>query len=151
VNHETKHERNKKEEIIFHTMRLHPLSIGHRRDQEPNQRQCPIRSRLVPSPLTTSSSSSASLSPTPSVFEPALNILTESAWDTVKWDMSRIMSNLKLVVFLNLYSIERIMARLCVTSFSGNVSLSLFVYVCLSKKSLVWVCLNPRESAHITH
>ncbi|XP_051151039.1 protein YIP4b-like [Andrographis paniculata] len=38
-----------------------------------------------------------------SAFGPASNTLTEPVWDTVKRDLSRIVSNLKLVVFPNPY------------------------------------------------
>jgi hypothetical protein len=36
-------------------------------------------------------------------FGPAANTLTEPVWDTVKRDLARIVSNLKLVVFPNPY------------------------------------------------
>ncbi|CAN1165628.1 Protein YIP4a [Linum perenne] len=83
-------------------------------------------SNLPPPPPTTSAQKFSPLPPTPSVpsvhtavpappapptssagsnaaagFGPAPNTLTEPVWDTVKRDLSRIVSNLKLVVFPN--------------------------------------------------
>ncbi|CAN1811370.1 Protein YIP4a [Linum perenne] len=49
-----------------------------------------------PAPPTSSAGSNAA-----SGFGPAPNTLTEPVWDTVKRDLSRIVSNLKLVVFPN--------------------------------------------------
>uniref|UniRef100_I1LVR7 Uncharacterized protein n=1 Tax=Glycine max TaxID=3847 RepID=I1LVR7_SOYBN len=63
-----------------------------------------------PPPLPKSSVSAVTPSPPPprpgiatSGFGPAPNTLTEPVWDTVKRDLSRIVSNLKLVVFPNPY------------------------------------------------
>ncbi|KAJ0089633.1 hypothetical protein Patl1_14282 [Pistacia atlantica] len=54
---------------------------------------------LPPSTNPTSSRSNIGVSG----FGPAPNTLTEPVWDTVKRDLSRIVSNLKLVVFPNPY------------------------------------------------
>lgn len=58
-----------------------------------------VPSAPPPPPLPSSSSSRAA----PTGFGPAPNTLTEPVWDTVKRDLSRIVSNLKLVVFPNPY------------------------------------------------
>lgn len=64
----------------------------------------------IPKPPSSSSSSLPPPPPPPSTrptdistsgFGPAPNTLTEPVWDTVKRDLSRIVSNLKLVVFPN--------------------------------------------------
>lgn len=69
-----------------------------------------ISSNLPPPPPLPKSSASAPPPPPPprpdissSGFGPAPNTLTEPVWDTVKRDLSRIVSNLKLVVFPNPY------------------------------------------------
>uniref|UniRef100_A0A0D9WGZ3 Protein YIP n=1 Tax=Leersia perrieri TaxID=77586 RepID=A0A0D9WGZ3_9ORYZ len=70
------------------------------------QQQLPPFSSSVP-PASSSSSSAPVPSASVSVaiaadgFGPPLNTLTEPVWDTVKRDLSRIVSNLKLVVFPN--------------------------------------------------
>ncbi|KAG8068525.1 hypothetical protein GUJ93_ZPchr0005g15409 [Zizania palustris] len=71
----------------------------------------PAGSKPPPQQLPPFSSSvpSSSFAPLPSVsvtiaaegFGPPLNTLTEPVWDTVKRDLFRIVSNLKLVVFPN--------------------------------------------------
>ncbi|KAL2338630.1 hypothetical protein Fmac_013076 [Flemingia macrophylla] len=64
----------------------------------------PSPSPFVPSNLPKSSSSAVPPPPPPPTgFGPAPNTLTEPVWDTVKRDLSRIVSNLKLVVFPNPY------------------------------------------------
>ncbi|XP_021743083.1 protein YIPF6 homolog [Chenopodium quinoa] len=56
---------------------------------------------ITPSPPPSSSSNSAGIAA--SGFGSPPNTLTEPVWDTVKRDLSRIVSNLKLVVFPNPY------------------------------------------------
>ncbi|KAK7281596.1 hypothetical protein RIF29_09722 [Crotalaria pallida] len=64
----------------------------------------PVPSPLPPLPLPLPSSSNNTRSGIASEgFGPAPNTLTEPVWDTVKRDLSRIVSNLKLVVFPNPY------------------------------------------------
>ncbi|XP_047160908.1 protein YIP4a-like isoform X2 [Vigna umbellata] len=69
----------------------------------------PFISSNLPTPPTVPKSSSSAPPPSPpprsdiSGFGPAPNTLTEPVWDTVKRDLSRIVSNLKLVVFPNPY------------------------------------------------
>ncbi|XP_047162322.1 protein YIP4a [Vigna umbellata] len=69
----------------------------------------PFISSNLPTPPTVPKSSSSAPPPPPpprsdiSGFGPAPNTLTEPVWDTVKRDLSRIVSNLKLVVFPNPY------------------------------------------------
>ncbi|WVZ09476.1 hypothetical protein V8G54_014006 [Vigna mungo] len=69
----------------------------------------PFISSNLPTPPTLPKSSSSAPPPPPpprsdiSGFGPAPNTLTEPVWDTVKRDLSRIVSNLKLVVFPNPY------------------------------------------------
>lgn len=55
-----------------------------------------VPSAPAPPPLPTSSIAGSG-------FGPAPNTLTEPVWDTIKRDLSRIVSNLKLVVFPNPY------------------------------------------------
>ncbi|GMY35386.1 protein YIPF6 homolog [Fagus crenata] len=68
----------------------------------PSKQKVPSVPLPVPPPLLPTSSSSSSR-PAPTGFGPAPNTLTEPVWDTVKRDLSRIVSNLKLVVFPNPY------------------------------------------------
>ncbi|QCD80393.1 hypothetical protein DEO72_LG2g714 [Vigna unguiculata] len=69
----------------------------------------PFISSNLPTPPTVPKSSSSTPPPPPpprsdlSGFGPSPNTLTEPVWDTVKRDLSRIVSNLKLVVFPNPY------------------------------------------------
>ncbi|KAL3841036.1 hypothetical protein ACJIZ3_025627 [Penstemon smallii] len=60
----------------------------------------PTIPKTTPTPPPPGSTSSGIAS---SGFGPSPNTLTEPVWDTVKRDLSRIMSNLKLVVFPNPY------------------------------------------------
>ncbi|XP_058113769.1 protein YIP4b-like [Magnolia sinica] len=57
----------------------------------------------VPRALPSENQSSSRPSIAATGFGPAPNTLTEPVWDTVKRDMSRVISNLKLVVFPNPY------------------------------------------------
>ncbi|KAL8149491.1 protein YIP4b-like [Apium graveolens] len=60
-----------------------------------NYNTTPVRQAPPPPPPTQPSSSNVT------GFGPSPNTLTEPVWDTVKRDLSRIVSNLKLVVFPN--------------------------------------------------
>ncbi|BAT76725.1 uncharacterized protein HKW66_Vig0024310 [Vigna angularis] len=93
-------------------------SVPPARPPSPPRASIPVSVSAAPSPFISSnlprpptvpkSSSSAPPPPPPprsdiSGFGPAPNTLTEPVWDTVKRDLSRIVSNLKLVVFPNPY------------------------------------------------
>ncbi|KAF5739433.1 protein YIPF6 [Tripterygium wilfordii] len=67
-----------------------------------NQKVPPVPAPPPPLPPSSNSSSSRP-NITPSGFGSPPNTLTEPVWDTVKRDLSRIVSNLKLVVFPNPY------------------------------------------------
>ncbi|XP_020225600.1 protein YIPF6 homolog [Cajanus cajan] len=78
-----------------------PVSVSSAPSASPSP--SPFLSSSLP-PLPKSSSSAVPPPPPPpSGFGPAPNTLTEPVWDTVKRDLSRIVSNLKLVVFPNPY------------------------------------------------
>ncbi|XP_010548621.1 PREDICTED: protein YIPF6 homolog [Tarenaya hassleriana] len=62
-----------------------------------------VPSAPLPPPLPPSGDSGGSKTIGASGFGPPPNTLTEPVWDTVKRDLSRIVSNLKLVVFPNPY------------------------------------------------
>ena len=94
-------------------------SVPSARPPSPPRASIPVSVSAAPSPFISSnlpqpppplpkSSTSAPPPPPPprsdvsaSGFGPAPNTLTEPVWDTVKRDLSRIVSNLKLVVFPN--------------------------------------------------
>ncbi|KAL1335364.1 hypothetical protein AAHE18_01G171400 [Arachis hypogaea] len=104
-----------------------PATVLPARPPSPPRAQIPVSSSLpppppkpappkpqphsFPPPLPPPSSSVPAPPPLPSSrpeiaasgFGPAPNTLTEPVWDTVKRDLSRIISNLKLVVFPNPY------------------------------------------------
>ncbi|XP_074280660.1 protein YIP4a-like [Silene latifolia] len=86
------------------------------RPPSPPRASIPVVSAALPPPskppLSASSKPFAPAPPPPTLpissssasgFGPAPNTLTEPVWDTVKRDLSRIVSNLKLVVFPNPY------------------------------------------------
>ncbi|KAH9613323.1 hypothetical protein KSS87_020323 [Heliosperma pusillum] len=82
------------------------------RPPSPPRASIPVVSASVPPPSSKPPLSKTFASPAPpptlpissaSGFGPAPNTLTEPVWDTVKRDLSRIVSNLKLVVFPNPY------------------------------------------------
>ncbi|CDP02972.1 unnamed protein product [Coffea canephora] len=97
----------------------YPSSVLPARPPSPPRASIPISSSPLPPPAPPLSSSSNSTKPIPvppaaaklpplppiaaAGFGPAPNTLTEPVWDTVKRDLSRIVSNLKLVVFPNPY------------------------------------------------
>ncbi|CAD6228965.1 unnamed protein product [Miscanthus lutarioriparius] len=98
-----------------------PATVLPARPPSPTRASIPVSSSPAPVPVTTkpplpaaSIPISVSVSPVPvpasvSVpigadgFGPPPNTLTEPVWDTVKRDLARIVSNLKLVVFPNPY------------------------------------------------
>ncbi|TKY54579.1 YIPF6 protein [Spatholobus suberectus] len=96
-------------------------SVPPARPPSPPRASIPVSVSSAPSPFIPSNLPPPSLPPLPksstappppppprpniasSGFGPAPNTLTEPVWDTVKRDLSRIVSNLKLVVFPNPY------------------------------------------------
>ncbi|KAE8699339.1 hypothetical protein F3Y22_tig00110580pilonHSYRG00117 [Hibiscus syriacus] len=111
------------ENLINASVQSGPATVLPARPPSPPRASIPvsstpfIQSKIPPPPSQSSSSNqkvpSVPAPPPPSVgnsssiaatgFGPALNTLTEPVWDTVKRDLSRIVSNLKLVVFPNPY------------------------------------------------
>ncbi|KAE8658709.1 hypothetical protein F3Y22_tig00116970pilonHSYRG00077 [Hibiscus syriacus] len=112
------------ENLINASVQSGPATVLPARPPSPPRASIPvssnpfIQSQIPPPPPQSSSSnqkvpSVAAAPPPPSVgnssriaatgFGPAPNTLTEPVWDTVKRDLSRIVSNLNLVVFPNPY------------------------------------------------
>ncbi|KAE8688240.1 hypothetical protein F3Y22_tig00110988pilonHSYRG00130 [Hibiscus syriacus] len=112
------------ENLIDASVQSGPATVLPARPPSPPRASIPvssspfIQSKIPPPPPQSSSSnhtvpSVPAAPPPPSVgnssniavsgFGPAPNTLTEPVWDTVKRDLSRIVSNLKLVVFPNPY------------------------------------------------
>lgn len=114
------------ENLINASVQSSPATVLPARPPSPPRASIPvssspfIQSKIPPPPLQSSSSSNhkvpsvpAAPPPPPPVgnsssvvatgFGPPPNTLTEPVWDTVKRDLSRIVSNLKLVVFPNPY------------------------------------------------
>ncbi|GMI91980.1 YPT/RAB GTPase Interacting Protein 4a [Hibiscus trionum] len=112
------------ENLINASVQSGPATVLPARPPSPPRASIPvsstpfIQSQIPPPPPQSSSSnqkvpSVPAAPPPPSVgnsssiaatgFGPAPNTLTEPVWDTVKRDLSRIVSNLKLVVFPNPY------------------------------------------------
>lgn len=67
------------------------------------QKPTPVPAVTAPPPPASTSNPNNRSGIAASGFGPAPNTLTEPVWDTVKRDLSRIVSNLKLVVFPNPY------------------------------------------------
>ncbi|XWS16618.1 hypothetical protein CRYUN_Cryun34aG0105500 [Craigia yunnanensis] len=113
------------ENLINASVQSGPATVLPARPPSPPRASIPvssspfIQSNIPPPPPISSSSSNqkvpsvAAVPPLPPVgnsssivatgFGPSPNTLTEPVWDTVKRDLSRIVSNLKLVVFPNPY------------------------------------------------
>ena len=113
------------ENLIHASVQSSSATVPPARPPSPPRASIPISSSPSPSPFISSNlpplpptshkvpsvpsapppppppSSSSAIAPTG--FGPAPNTLTEPVWDTVKRDLSRIVSNLKLVVFPNPY------------------------------------------------
>ncbi|KAG2699336.1 hypothetical protein I3760_07G189200 [Carya illinoinensis] len=108
------------ESLINASVQSGPTTVLPARPPSPPRASIPvvssspfIQSNLPPPPPLSSSNQKVPSVPAPapppppsfgaSGFGPVPNTLTEPVWDTVKRDLSRIVSNLKLVVFPNPY------------------------------------------------
>ncbi|XP_061361672.1 protein YIP4b [Gastrolobium bilobum] len=108
------------ENLINISVQSVPATVPPARPPSPPRASIPVSvssSPFVPSNLPPPPKSSSIQKPTSNIpppppprpdisssgFGPAPNTLTEPVWDTVKRDLSRIVSNLKLVVFPNPY------------------------------------------------
>ncbi|KAI3811416.1 hypothetical protein L1987_21139 [Smallanthus sonchifolius] len=104
------------ENLITASVQFSPSTVQPARPPSPTRASIPISaSPFIPSNLPPPSSKPAYVPPAPlppsnantqsnmSGFGPPVNTLTEPVWETVKRDVSRIVSNLKLVVFPNPY------------------------------------------------
>ncbi|KAK7265273.1 hypothetical protein RJT34_32891 [Clitoria ternatea] len=94
------------ENLINASVQSAPAHVPPARPPSPPRASIPVSvssSPFIPSNLPAKSSSSSAPPPPPpsSGFGSPPNTLTEPVWDTVKRDLSRIVSNLKLVVFPN--------------------------------------------------